>query len=141
MIFVCTRQGDVVRVEQQGWSAKTVLAGVGAACVAADGERVLVGTDGQGVFASPDQGETWERTELPESHVYSVAFSAADGAGYAGTEPSHLFVARDGRGWSELEALQDIPSRDPAFEPPGHPSRDPVIPPRYLVIRSPAPSS
>ncbi|MFG0261756.1 MAG: WD40/YVTN/BNR-like repeat-containing protein, partial [Novipirellula sp. JB048] len=43
----------------------------------------------------------------------------ADGAVYAGTEPSKLFVSRDaGRSWRELTALQDIPSRPTWSFPP-----------------------
>jgi hypothetical protein len=90
---------------------------VDARCVAADGARVLVGTRGRGALLSLDEGETWERVELPEHEVFSVAVSAADGALYAGTEPSRLFVGRDGA-WAELEALQDIPSRDRWSFPP-----------------------
>jgi len=87
-------------------------------CVAADGARVLVGTLGSGAFSSVDAGETWTRIELPESDVFSVAISRADGALYAGTEPSRLFGARDGGTWVELEALQDIPSRERWSFPP-----------------------
>src|SRR5919205_872057 len=65
-----------------------------------------------------DGDATWERIALPESDVFSVAISAADGALYAGTEPSRLFVARDGGAWAELEALQDIPSRPRWSFPP-----------------------
>jgi hypothetical protein len=91
---------------------------MGAQCVAADRGRVLVGTRGQGAFLSVDAGATWEEVELPEPEVFSVAISAADGSLYAGTEPSRLFVARDGATWAELEALQDIPSRDRWSFPP-----------------------
>jgi hypothetical protein len=55
---------------------------------------------------------------LPEADVFSVAIGAADGALYVGTEPSRLFVARDGETWTELEALQDIPSRERWSFPP-----------------------
>jgi photosystem II stability/assembly factor-like uncharacterized protein len=95
-----------------------VLEGVGVQCVAADGARLLVGTRGNGLLVSDDHGERFERVELPEQDVLSVAIGPADGALYAGTEPSRLFVARDGRAWSELEALQDIPSRDRWSFPP-----------------------
>jgi hypothetical protein len=37
---------------------------------------------------------------------------------YAGTEPSHLFVSRNGGPWTELGALQDIPSREHWSFPP-----------------------
>ena len=64
--------------------------------VAADGDRVLVGTHGDGAWGSADGGEKWERIDLPERDVFSVAISPADGALYAGTEPSRLFVSREG---------------------------------------------
>jgi hypothetical protein len=67
---------------------------------------------------SVDAGVTWDLVVLPEPDVFAVAISAADGALYAGTEPSRLFVARDGGPWTELEALQDIPSRDRWSFPP-----------------------
>ena len=51
--------------------------------------------------------------------MFSVAVSAADGAVYAGTEPSRLFRSRDGgESWEELEALQEIPSRPDWSFPP-----------------------
>ena len=119
-VFACTRDGQVVRVRREGrsWSAEMSLEGAGAQCVAASGPRVLVGTRGQGAFLSVDGGEGWEQIELPERDVFSVAISAADGALYAGTEPSRIFVARDGAEWRELPALQDIPSRSQWSFPP-----------------------
>jgi hypothetical protein len=41
--------------------------------------------------------------------VFSVAYSASDGAAYAGCEPSALWVQRDGA-WGELSALRELPS-------------------------------
>jgi len=118
-VFVCTRD-RLVRLQRDGrsWTAEPALEGVRAQCVAADGTRVLVGTRGRGAFLSVDAGTTWEQVQLPEPDVFSVAISAADGALYAGTEPSRLFVARGGATWAELEALQDIPSRDRWSFPP-----------------------
>jgi photosystem II stability/assembly factor-like uncharacterized protein len=117
-VFVCTRE-RLVRLRRDGgrWTAEPVLE-VGAYCVAADRGRVLVGTAGDGAFLSGDGGATWEPVELPEPAVFSVAIGAADGALYAGTEPSRLFVARDGAPWAELETLQDIPSRERWSFPP-----------------------
>ena len=114
-VFVCTGE-RLVRL--QDGRAEPVLEGVGAQCVAALGERVLVGTRGRGAWLSDDRGATWTGVELPEADVFSVAISAADGALYAGTEPSRLSVARDGGSWAELEALQDIPSRGRWSFPP-----------------------
>jgi len=118
-VFVCGPD-RLVRLQRDGrsWTSEPVLEGVQGQCVAADGARVLVGTRDRGAFLSADEGATWEPVELPEPGVFSVAISAADGALYAGTEPSRLFVARDGGRWVELEALQDIPSRDRWSFPP-----------------------
>jgi hypothetical protein len=119
-IFVCTRDGTLMRLERANgaWTSTAALEGLRAQCVAARGEQVLVGTRGHGAYLSGDRGATWEHVELPESDAFSVAIGAADGALYAGTEPSRLFVAREGGAWSELEALQDIPSRDRWSFPP-----------------------
>jgi photosystem II stability/assembly factor-like uncharacterized protein len=119
-VFVCTRDERLMRLERDGgsWTAAPALEGLGAQCVAARDERVLVGTRGHGAYLSVDRGATWQQIDLPERDVFSVAIGAADGALYAGTEPSRLFVARDGGAWIELEALQDIPSRDRWSFPP-----------------------
>jgi photosystem II stability/assembly factor-like uncharacterized protein len=119
-LFVCTRDGRVVRLVEDGgaWTSETLLEDAAAQCVTADGARVLVGTRDRGVLLSDDHGDSWKTIELDEPEVYSVAISLADGALYAGTEPSRLFVSRDGERWSELRALQDIPSRDRWSFPP-----------------------
>jgi BNR/Asp-box repeat len=118
-VFVCTCD-RLVRLQRDGrsWSAEPALEGAGGQCVAADGARVLVGTRGRGALLSADAGATWSPVALPEPDVFSVAISAADGALYAGTEPSRLFVASEAATWTELEALQDIPSRDCWSFPP-----------------------
>lgn len=119
-VFVCTRDDRVQRIEEHdgSWTSASVLEGVGAQAVAADDERVLVGTRGNGIFLSIDGGESWQHGELPEADILSVAISTADGAMYAGSEPSRLFVSRHGKRWEELEALQDIPSRPQWSFPP-----------------------
>jgi photosystem II stability/assembly factor-like uncharacterized protein len=56
---------------------------------------------------------------LPEPAVFSLAVSAADGAVYAGTEPSRLFRSDDrGETWRELEALLELPSQPTWSFPP-----------------------
>jgi photosystem II stability/assembly factor-like uncharacterized protein len=118
--FVCSRDDVVTRVDWDAESieAEPVLEGVPVRCVAANGNRVIVGTQGDGVFLSSDSGRRWEHMELPERDVFSVAIGPADGTLYVGTEPSRLFVLRDGAGWTELKALQDIPSREHWSFPP-----------------------
>jgi hypothetical protein len=115
-VFVCSRDDRLTRLGRGG--AEIVLEGVGVQCVAVAGERVLVGTRGHGAFFSADDGAGWERVELPERDIFAVAIGAADGALYAGSEPSRLFVARAGGAWAELEALQGIPSRGRWSFPP-----------------------
>jgi hypothetical protein len=119
-LFACTRDDRLLRITSDGgpWRAEPVLEGAGAQCVAAAGDVVLVGTRGRGALRSEDGGATWDAVELPEADIFSVAIGAADGALYAGSEPSHLFVARDGGPWTELTALQDIPSRPTWSFPP-----------------------
>jgi hypothetical protein len=118
-VFVCTPDRLVrVRRAHERWIAEAALEGMGVHCVAADGARVLVGSRGRGAFLSLDEGATWDQIELPERDIFSVAISPADGALYAGSEPSRLFVAREGGPWTELEALQDIPSRSRWSFPP-----------------------
>jgi photosystem II stability/assembly factor-like uncharacterized protein len=119
--FLCTSAGDLIALDRGDhgtWTAETVLADAGAQCVATDGTRVLVGTRGQALRLSEDAGASWRAVDLPERDVFSVAIGPADGALYAGTEPSRLFVARDGGAWTELEALQDIPSKPSWRFPP-----------------------
>ena len=87
------------------------LHGSGAQCLAVDSgnaDTVDVGCRG-GLVRTRDGGKSFERLELPERD--SVAVSAADGAVYAGTEPSRLFRSRDGGvAFEELAALHEIPS-------------------------------
>jgi photosystem II stability/assembly factor-like uncharacterized protein len=119
-LFVCTRDRRVIRLDRDGpaWTAEPVLEDVSAQCVAADGKRAVVGTQGGGALLTPDGGAHWERVPLPEDDVLSVAIGRADGALYAGTEPSRLFVNRGDESWTELKALQEIPSRDQWSFPP-----------------------
>jgi hypothetical protein len=114
-LFVCT--GERVLRLQDG-TAQPLLDRPGAYSLAVDGDRVLVGTSGRGAFLSADRGASWEPVELPERDVFSVAIGEADGALYAGTEPSRLFRSRDGVRWEELTGLQDIPSRERWRFPP-----------------------
>jgi hypothetical protein len=73
---------------------------------------VAVGPDGE-VYAGGRDG-----LRSLAADVFSVAVGP-DGAVYAGTEPSALFVSRDrGETWTELSALQDIPSKPNWSFPP-----------------------
>jgi photosystem II stability/assembly factor-like uncharacterized protein len=116
-LFVAT--GDAVARVVEG-RVDLVLETPGAQCVAVDPRdpiRVLVGCREGGVFESEDGGEGWQDAQLPASDVFSVAYSMADGAAYAGCEPSALWVRRDGE-WKELAALRELPSAPTWSFPP-----------------------
>jgi photosystem II stability/assembly factor-like uncharacterized protein len=112
--------GDaIVRLarEDGGLRATTVLDVPGIQCVAVEGDRIVAGSRGRGVWLSEDGDERWEDANLPHSDVFSVAISPADGAVYAGCEPSMLF-RREDDGWEELEALRRLPSAPTWSFPP-----------------------
>lgn len=117
--------GDaIVRLDEVGavWTVERFLSGSGAQCLAvdrADPDIVYVGLREGGVCRSVDGGRIWVDCRLPEPGVFSLAVSAADGAVYAGTEPSRLFRSDDrGESWAELEALLELPSRPSWSFPP-----------------------
>jgi photosystem II stability/assembly factor-like uncharacterized protein len=125
-IFAATGT-DIIRFELTDGSARaaqTVLADVGAMCVAVDPrapERVYVGTFDGGLFASEDRGHTWQQPEHPpaEPRVLSVAVSPAADHAYAGTEPSNLYRSEDhGRTWERLASLRELPSEPTWSFPP-----------------------
>ena len=116
-LFVAT--GDAL-VRVVDGRAEPVLREPGVQCVAVDArspQRVLAGCRGGGVFESEDGGATWRDAGLPATDVFSVAYSPADGAAYAGCEPSALWVLRNGE-WDELSALRDLPSAPTWSFPP-----------------------
>ncbi|MDQ3890394.1 MAG: hypothetical protein M3312_07555 [Actinomycetota bacterium] len=109
-----------VREEEDGWAVSLALEGSGARCVAVDPGRartIYVGAGGSGVWRSEDAGESWEKTALRQSAVFSIAVGS-DGALYAGCEPSMLFRSSDGEEWEELEALRRLPSAPTWSFPP-----------------------
>ena len=117
--------GDsVARLDESGgsWSVQVSLDGSGAQCLAVDpvdADTLYVGFRDGGVRRSADGGRTWVDCRLPSPQVFSVAVSPADGAVYAGTEPSALYRSDDrGESWRELGALLELPSRPTWSFPP-----------------------
>jgi photosystem II stability/assembly factor-like uncharacterized protein len=114
----------VARLDERpgGWDVKLSLEDSGAQCLAldpADPETVFVGLNGGGVRKTTDGGRTWSESGLAEQQIFSVAVSAADGAVYAGTEPSALYRSDDGgQSWRELESLLELPSQPTWSFPP-----------------------
>src|SRR6184192_3184654 len=117
--------GDAIaRLDESGdaWTVELFLSASGAQCLAVDPDdpnTVYAGLREVGVRRTVDAGRTWIDCALPEPGVFSLAVSAADGAVYAGTEPSLLFRSDDrGENWRELDALLELPSRPTWRFPP-----------------------
>jgi photosystem II stability/assembly factor-like uncharacterized protein len=123
LLYAATGNGIARLDESRGaWSVELTLAGSGAQCLAvdpADPDTVFAGLREGGVRRTRDGGRSWVDCELPEPGVFSLAVSAADGAVYAGTEPSRLFHSVEGGdGWRALDALLELPSRPTWSFPP-----------------------
>ena len=80
------------------------------------GEVEEIGGRARCLAAAPDGSVYWQGP--PGADLFSLAVGP-DGAVWAGTEPSALFVSRDGGGtWDERPALQEIPSKPRWSFPP-----------------------
>ncbi len=122
-LFVATGEG-LAQIMQQGdeWVVTRTLTGSGMQCLALDPKEpgtLYAGSRGKGVWKSSDGGVSWQDMSLPQSDVFSLAVSPADGSVYAGCEPSMLFRSSDGgQRWEELAALRSIPSAPTWSFPP-----------------------
>src|SRR5437763_12088433 len=122
-LYAATGDG-IARLDEAGdeWAVELFLAGSGAQCLAVDphdADTVYAGLRESGVRRTSDGGRSWVDCALPEPGVFSLAVSGADGAVYAGTEPSRLFRGDDrGASWRGLEALLELPSRPSWSFPP-----------------------
>jgi photosystem II stability/assembly factor-like uncharacterized protein len=122
-LYAATGDG-IARLDEEGgeWTVELSLRGTGAQCLAldpADADTLYAGLREGGVRRTRDAGRGWVDCGLPQSGVFSLAVSAADGAVYAGTEPSRVFRSDDnGETWRELEALLELPSRPSWSFPP-----------------------
>jgi photosystem II stability/assembly factor-like uncharacterized protein len=107
-LYAATGDG-IVRLDEAGdaWTIELSLVASGA------------GLREGGARRSSDGGRSWVDCNLPERAVFSLAVSAANGALYAGTEPSRLFRSDDkGESWRELKALLELPSQPRWSFPP-----------------------
>ena len=86
---------------------------------------ILAGANRGSIFASIDDGHTWERRDhgLTEPDVYSLACARLSGGPriFAGTEPAHLFCSDDlGHHWRELPSLRSGDTSAWRFPAPPH---------------------
>src|SRR3954447_3566053 len=122
-LYATTGDG-LARLDESGgeWTVELFLSGTRAQCLAvdpADRDTVYAGLREAGVRRTTDAGRSWDDCSPPDPGVFSLAVSAADGAVYAGTEPSRLFRSDDrGESWHALDALLELPSRPTWSFPP-----------------------
>ncbi|NLE52421.1 MAG: hypothetical protein GX613_13560 [Chloroflexi bacterium] len=129
-VFIATTGGGLgraVRDKDGAWTVETLLPAVDVRSLAVDPHHsgvIFAGTQGRGLWRSPDRGATWQPFALDDRIIKSVAVSpAAPGLIVVGTKPPHVLISRDnGATWQALEAFRQIRSRrlwySPA-EPPG----------------------
>lgn len=120
MLLLATEQGVwSVRAGDGAWRAGAAARLGRVTALAGGGEGPILAAAEDGVACCPGPGGPWEQAAPLPYDVLSVAISAADGAWYAGTEPSHLFRSRNaGETWEELEGLRHVPSREQWSFPP-----------------------
>src|ERR671911_2257188 len=122
-LYAATGDGITRLDEERGeWRLESTLGGSGAQCLAVDPhdpDTLYAGLRERGVRRTNDGGRNLVDCALPEPGVFSLAVSAADGAVYAGAEPSRLFRSDDrGESWRELDGLLELPSRPTWSFPP-----------------------
>jgi hypothetical protein len=123
-LYAATGHGIARLDETAGgeWTVDLSLTGSPVYCLAvdpADPSRVYAGLTDGGVRRTDDDGAGWVDCSPPQTAVFSLAVSPADGTLYAGTEPSALYRSDDrGQAWHELDALLELPSRPTWSFPP-----------------------
>jgi photosystem II stability/assembly factor-like uncharacterized protein len=80
--------------------------------IQANGDVFAAASDG--VYRSSDGGRSWARSGVDAGEVWTVAASPhAASCLYAGTQPAHLFVSRDGgSSWEEVPTFLQAPGAE-----------------------------
>ena len=117
-LLLATDAGVVtVRRQSDKWEiASSALAGWSVTDVAeSPSGRLYAGTRGDGVWASDDGGDTWQRPNRGrigpgKVHCVTVDPHNPDRV-YAGAEPIGIWLSEDaGHSWTEITSLWDLPS-------------------------------
>ena len=115
MRLYATTGDSVARLDEAdgSWSVELSLEGSPALCLAvdpADADTVYVGLGTTACGGRTTAAGPGSSPASPGEQVFSIAVSAADGAVYAGTEPSALYRSDDrGQTWRELAGLARAP--------------------------------
>lgn len=118
--------GRAVPDDCGNWTTETHLPDQDVRCLAADPRHpglVYAGTQGNGLWRSPDYGCSWQSVGLPGQIVKAIAASPHQpGLLYAGLKPASLVRSADGGdSWQELPGFQRIPGRRWWFSPAERP--------------------
>src|SRR5579871_2736366 len=118
-VLVATMQGVIALVRPQpglAWriAGRALEKAWVDALLAEPGGAVLAGTFGDSIFASMDNGVTWEPRgrgiEFQEIYALNAALVNGRTRLYAGTQPAHLYTSDDGGAhWEEMVSLQAVP--------------------------------
>lgn len=69
-----------------------------------DGSKNFIGTEGNGVYVSNDNGSTWKQTGLSGYYVYALRYSQDGSELVAGTMAGGVFLSTDnGADWTQLD--------------------------------------
>ena len=101
--YAATLNG-LLRSDREGgpWQA-TPLANVWVEALLLVGSKLYAGTEGSGVAATPDGGDTWRAVNKGLSDLQLRAFAAWKGAVFAGTAGGGAFrLSRDGTEWAPV---------------------------------------
>jgi photosystem II stability/assembly factor-like uncharacterized protein len=120
-LVLVTAQALLIARPIPPWVVEQHLQGKSPDCVAVDPSdptRLYCGTEGEGLWTSPDGGRTWGQAGSGISHpaITSVAVGPPErgqrsGVVYVGTQPSTVFRSDDGGStWRELSGLRMLPS-------------------------------
>ena len=78
----------------------------------ASGHRLLAGAE-TGLFASEDDGRTWQPSGIDGRTVWQIFTGPHAGDVYVGTQPAGLFHSKDdGRSWQEIESFAHAPDAE-----------------------------
>jgi photosystem II stability/assembly factor-like uncharacterized protein len=114
-------KGGLFEIEPIGCEGKDVT---GVAVDREDPRRIYAATRNDGMWRTPDGGETWEEINkgILYKEIWSLAQHPRTGELFAGTSPPSIFKSRDGGDtWTDCSAIRRLEdSLHWTFPPPPH---------------------
>lgn len=106
-----TNDFGLYRLDDNGFSWVLVLGNISANVLAQCGDNILVGTSGQGVLVSEDEGNTWLDVNSAFADAEILSLSTQDSIAFATTTDGEVFYSDDsGMNWTTVDdGLPNIP--------------------------------